>query len=170
MEAQMASQHITDPAQREKLINAATTLIRFTPLASTFLLLISLLGIAGSLFAALYLAGIRTEFRRVFSVTVHAWIPVTLKWLVAATVVAIRAKPFIGDASLLLKSNLGALLTSPQHSYRGVVLSAVDLFDLWSVVLFIIGTSAVTLAPWKKSVTIVCILWLISVALQLPSR
>jgi hypothetical protein len=156
------------PAQRDRLVSAATMLSRLAPVTSVVGLIVALAGIAGVLFIVLLLAGPRTEYRRMFAVTVHAWIPITVKWLLVAAVVALRQRPVVGEAGPLLKSSVAALLAVPQTSAAGRLLTSLtDVFQLWSIALFVIGIVAVSAVSWKKAAVIVGALSVGAALLQL---
>jgi hypothetical protein len=156
-----------DPVRRAQLLNAAAIMARIAPITSSVGLLITLAAIAAVLFVALAIAGHRATFRRVFAITVHAWVPMTLKWLFVSIVVALRGQPIVGDAGNLLKSSAAALLGLQPNSYaERILLSLTDFFQIWCVALFVIGIAAVASMQPKKVAVLVAALWFATALLQ----
>lgn len=117
---------------------------------------------------AFRLAGGELGFPQSFSVVVHGFVPQGLGALIAVPVVLGQESldPEAVQRGSFLASNLGSL--APEDASRVVVslLSSLDLFALWTVILLVIGYSVVARVSKGVAGSAVVGAWLLWVALK----
>lgn len=121
------------------------------------------------IFAGLYFALLRifkggSTFSRVFSVTVFSFFVSILKQILSV-VMALRLEDksiMAQEANNLFACNLGAFLDWKETAPALYVAAAhIDVFNIWTIILAIIGLAAVSKLPLKQSAATVLIVWLI---------
>lgn len=114
------------------------------------------------------LAGGQLGFPQSFSVTLHALVPQGLSALLAIPVVLGQESidPEAAQRGTFLASNLGFL--APEDASQAVVtlLSSLDLFSLWTVVLLILGYSVVARVSKGVAAGVVVVAWLVWIGLK----
>jgi len=133
-------------------------------LAGAFYLLIAL-----GLWLGLRLLGGEMTYRQGFSATLHGMIPAAgLKALVLIPVLlsvgSLDLKAV--QAGTMLQSNLGFLAPEGASHALVALLTSVDVFSLWSVVLLILGLSVVARVSKGASALMVVGGWVVLVALK----
>lgn len=122
--------------------------------------------IAGIFFAAVRIWKAGSTFSRVFSVTVHAFIVQFIKTIIAIPLALRSEFLLLDDLQNLVQSNFGVLLDRETANTALYTLATrIDFFAIWTLILIIIGLSAVSKLNIKQSATISIILWLIYVAI-----
>lgn len=143
---------------------------RFGPVLAVVGLVIGVIAyllIALVLWLGLRLAGGEMTFVQGFSATLHGLIPVqALKALVLIPVLLSvhSVDPRALQSGAILQSNLGFL--APEGASRALValLSSIDVFSLWSVVLLVLGMSIVARVSRSTSTLVVVGGWVVLVA------
>ncbi len=89
----------------------------------------------------LRLLGSEMDFVRSLSVTVHGFVPFGVAALIGIPVALARDSISMADAQggQFLQSNLGALAGEDTSQVVKALLSSVDLFSIWCIVLLVIG-------------------------------
>ncbi len=122
--------------------------------------------IAGIFFAAVRIWKAGSTFSRVFSITVHAFIVQFIKSIIAIPLALRSEFLLLDDMQNLVQSNLSILLDRETANVALYTLATrIDFFAIWTLILIIIGLSAVSKLTIKQSATISIILWLIYVAI-----
>lgn len=125
--------------------------------------------VAAIFFGIIRLWGAGSTFSRVFSVIAHSYL-VTLIKSVLIAILAFRKESeslLADEVQDLVKSNLSLLLDREEAGMALYTLaSKIDLFSIWTVILMIIGLSAVSKLNIKQSAAAVLITWLVYVALS----
>jgi hypothetical protein len=129
--------------------------------ASPLLSIVLLLIVAGALLLAFRLLGSEGNFAQAFSVTVYAWYPRVIKSVLAAIVILSRKSISILDLQNPLLSNLGFLFDPKTKPLLFAIGSSLDLFVIWSVILLVIGFSALARVSRGKAAGIVIGLWIV---------
>ena len=119
--------------------------------------------IAGVLLLAFRLLGGEGTYKQAFSVTVYAWFPLLIQGIVGLIILLARGSVPAEELPNLVMSNLGFLVDMKQNPVAYALLSALDLFTIWTLVLFIIGFSFVARVSRAKSAIIVLSFWIILV-------
>jgi hypothetical protein len=127
---------------------------------------VSALIIAFALWLALRVAGSKPAFLPTLSVAAHALLPLALRQLLTIPALLSRGAVRLQDLGALLPSNLAAFLVErgAQLTPKVGLLTALDLFSLWSVVLLAIGMASVAKVSKQRSGAVVAVLWLSYVA------
>jgi len=131
-------------------------------------------GVAGYLLTALILWGLfslsggETTFLKSFSTTLYGLIPQAVKALIMIPVVLGSGllDPEAIQSGSLLASNLSAVAPEGAAVWVRTLLSSVDFFTLWSVVLLIIGFSVTTKVKRGTSAAVIVGGWLLWVAVR----
>ncbi|MBW3670516.1 MAG: YIP1 family protein [Acidobacteria bacterium] len=124
--------------------------------------------VVGTVFwGALRAFGAENSFRQSLSVTIYAFTPQLLKAITSTAIASTRTTIDARLANALLKSNLGAFLTSPTESpVMFALLGSVDLFTIWTIVLLAIGLSVISKFPAGKVAILVVVLYLVVVLVK----
>lgn len=101
-------------------------------------------------------------FRQAFGATTHAFLPGVLGALVLLPVLASRESVDPRNMGELLRSNLG-FLVPPESKILHSLAQSVDVFSLWSLVLFVIGYSAAAKVSRKAAAGVIVTLWAVYV-------
>jgi len=107
-----------------------------------------------------------STFMKIFSVIIHSFIVQLIKVIVAIPLVIRKESLLAEEAQQIVQSNLSLFFNREETSAALYALaSRIDIFSIWTLVLIIIGLTAVSKLNVKQSATISIILWLIYVAL-----
>jgi len=114
------------------------------------------------------LVGGESTFVKAFSTNLHGLMPQALKALVMIPIVFGQGSidPQAARSGAFLASNLAALAPEDAAAWLTTLLSSVDFFTLWSVVLLVIGFSVTTKVSRGKSAAVVVGGWLLWVAVR----
>jgi hypothetical protein len=114
------------------------------------------------------LQGSDVDYARSFAVTVHSWMPQIVSALLSIPV--ILSRPSLGYAEVrngFLKSNLGSfLVTADTRPALAAVLSSLDVFTLWTLILLILGFRESARVSTAKAAVTLIILWLLLVGIK----
>lgn len=130
--------------------------------ASPVLGLIMLLAIAGVLHISFRLFGGEGTFKQAFSVTLYSWMPFLIKGIIATAVLASRQTVGMAELQNPVRSNLAFLVDMKTQPIPFALLSSLDLFTIWTLILFTIGFAAVSRFSRTKAAVIVVSLWLVT--------
>lgn len=122
--------------------------------------------VLAALYLGLNLFGGRLRFPVSFAVLLHSGIPSLVKGLLGLPVILARSSMTLQDLQTGgLKSNLGAFAPEGMNASLKVLLTSLDVFTLWQVVLAIIGYSIAARLPRKTAAIYVLTLFLAFVLL-----
>lgn len=118
--------------------------------------------------AAVHMGGFRAfagegRFAQYFSVSTFAWMPLLVQSLIGQAVIMTRKSISIEQVQTAVMSNLGFLTSPIDNPARFALLSSIDLFSIWVIVLLVIGFGIVSKLPRAQSIGIVIAFWLIYV-------
>lgn len=159
--------HVT-PEQLAQIIDRTRhTISSFTYISSVLSPVLSLLALAG-----IYLGAFRYTMKADISyltsleIVVHAWVPIMIKSLLAI-IMLIFSHPAILGAERIVPSNLGYFSHHDPSSAQFAMLSSIDVFSLWALLLMIIGFSAAIpkAAQWKVAVRVAA-LWILLILIR----
>jgi hypothetical protein len=129
-------------------------IVIFVVLAAIFLFAFRLMGGEGT-------------YAQAFSVTLYAWIPFVISGLITAIVVLARGSFDPMTAATLVKSNPAFLVDMKEQPALFSLLSSLDLFSIWMLVLYVFGFSAMSRLSRKTSAVIVVSIWAAYVLVKL---
>lgn len=110
-----------------------------TPIFTLVMAVLVPLIVSGALLLGCRIFGGQGTFRQSFAVTVYCWIPQALKTLVMAALLFRARDVDPRQLPLLLKSNLGFLVDPLSSPGVFALLSSIDIFAIWTLVLLGIG-------------------------------
>jgi hypothetical protein len=180
VEAEMSAEQ---QAQMEQAMSIAASPLITVVLPSVGVLIVRVVGwLAWA--GALYLAGIalggRSTFGQVFRMVVWVWLPYTLSGLLQTVYI-------LASGQLITNPGLSGLVKQPQptgemvtssitrvlapaslgQTLLAAILSKVDLFLVWNLVLLVIGVMVTTRLPRRKAALVTLGVWLILTAVRL---
>jgi hypothetical protein len=154
----------TADAERMGRVVAASTKVGlwFAPLLTLILCAVMA---ALFLFAFRLMAGEGT-YTQAFSVMLYAWLPFAIGGIITGIVVMARGSFSPMEAATLVKSNPAFLVDVKEQPALFALLSSLDVFSIWMLVLLVFGFSAVSTLSRKTSAIIVAVLWVCYVLLK----
>jgi len=126
---------------------AAGVPIGFVILSAVFLLLLKLVGSDA-------------DYRRVLSATLHAYWPAALVSS-AFTAILVQRVDSVPQSALgrMVKSHLGAFLSPESPAWLTQVASSLDVFNLWIVILLVLGMETVGSVSRSKALVVTLVPW-----------
>ncbi len=155
------------PHDCEDAIESGVKLTKISTAASAaFGPAVAALATAFCLWLGFMVAGAKPAFLSTLAVTAHALLPLALRQLLALPALFSRSAVRQQDLARLLPSNLAAFWVPAGAPLTPKVslLTALDLFSLWSIVLLAIGMASVAKVSKARSASVVAVLWLSYVA------
>jgi len=124
--------------------------------------------VAAVLLLAFRLAGGEGGFKQAFSATLYAWMPLLLNSILV-TVVAVLRHGLIDPTQMatMVKSNPAFLVDLKAQPVLFALLSSIDVFTIWTVVLLIVGFAALSRSSKAKAAMIVIPLWFVCILIKL---
>ena len=158
-EAMEANKNLsTEDAERMERMSASVGKV-LSYAAPVFSVIIFAL-VAGVLLLAFRLMGGEGTFKQAFSVTLYAWVPLLILGIVTLIVILARGTFDPMSAATLVKSNPAFLVDMKEQPALFSMLSALDLFTIWSIVLLSFGFAALSKLSVKGTAAIVVSLWI----------
>lgn len=123
---------------------------------------------AAVLFGAVRLMGGAGTFKQAFSATLYAWIPLLLLSIISVIVLLARGGLVDPMAmATLVKSNPAFLVDMKEQPVLFALLSSLDVFTIWTVILLIFGFAALSKLSRGKVAAIVLSLWGVMIVIKL---
>ncbi|HEX2122950.1 MAG TPA: Yip1 family protein, partial [Thermoanaerobaculia bacterium] len=119
--------------------------------------------VAGVLLLAFRLMGGEGTYKQAFSATLYAWMPLVLFGVIATIVIMARGSFDPTQMATLVKSNPAFLVDMKEQPVLFSLLSSLDVFTIWTVILLIVGFAALSKSSIGKSATIVVSLWIVMI-------
>jgi len=116
--------------------------------------------LAGILLLAFRLFGGEGNFTQALSVTLYAWIPLTLFSIILALVALSRDSIDPTTIATVVKSNPSFLVDFSEQRVLFALLSSLDVFVVWTLILLTFGFSAVSKLSKGMSAAIIFSLWI----------
>lgn len=149
------------PEQIDKQMEGYEQIRRFfAPIGVLFLAVMALI-IAAILLVAFKVMGGEGSFRQSWSVTLYSWVPQLLKGLLVTFLIYRAGTVDAEELPALLKSNLGFLADPKGSPLLFALLTSIDIFNIWSVILLAIGLSYAHKLSRGKAFGIVVTLWIV---------
>lgn len=117
------------------------------------------------LFNAIF--GAKLGFLTSLGVVSYGWVPQLIYYLLAIPILFIK-DPATIDINNMVASNPGALLSDDSAKWLVALLSSVDIFSLWTIILLAIGfkTADPKKLSFGKAFAVVLLVWLLAVAIK----
>ena len=125
--------------------------------------IVFLLIIAAVLLLAFRMFGGENNFKQSFSVAVYAWMPGLVKSIISLPIILSRDTVPAQDLAILIFSNLGFLVDMKTNPMAFAVLTSLDVFTIWILILYSIGFAYASRLSKAKSAAIVVGLWAVTV-------
>jgi hypothetical protein len=153
-----------DLAQAQKVGKAVASVIMYiSPLLGVLWYLI----VALVLFGAFRLMGGQGTFAQAFSATLYAWIPLVLFSIILTIVIVVQGTVDPTTMATAVKSNPAFLVDMKEQPVLFSLLSAIDLFTIWTIALLITGFAALSRKTWAQSAVIVISLWVVFILVKI---
>ena len=149
------------PDKAEGAVGMTKAIMKVSMYASPVLIVLMLLITAGICLLAFRMFGGEGDFNQALSVTTYAWFPRLIRGILGAIVMLSKGSLSIFDLQNPIMSNLGFLFDPKTQPVQYAIGSALDIFNIWSLVLLIIGLSAMSKLSKVRSAVIVIVLWLV---------
>jgi hypothetical protein len=115
---------------------------------------------AAVFFLMLKVVGSDADYPQVFSSTLHAyWPPSVVQAALTATLIQRFDALPQQELNTVVKSHLGALLSPDAPAWLVSAASTISIFNVWTVVLLVIGFAIVGGVPRGKAVVAACVPW-----------
>jgi len=142
--------------QREQRIQAQAAFGKYIAYATPIIALIVYVIVAGVLMGTFnFGVGTEVSFSLALAITVFAYLPAAIKSILAAIALYAGADPEAFDPNNPVATNLGFFVARTDHPALYTLLSWVDLFGIWIVILLGIGFSSVSKVKRSTAIYIV---------------
>jgi len=150
------------PADKvESSVGITKGIMKVSMYASPLLIVLMLVIVAGVCLLAFRMFGGEGNFNQAMAVTAYAWMPRLIRGVLGAIVTLAKGSVSIYDLQNPLMSNLAFLFDPKTQPVQYAVGAAFDIFNIWSLVLLIIGLAAMSKLSKARSAAIVIVLWLV---------
>lgn len=164
-DSQSGSSRQMPPEQMERAVRFGSAIAKATTYAAPVLQLIVLAAMAGLLLIGFRMFGGEGDYKQAFSITTYSWYPLVINGLIATIVLLTRKSISVADLRSPVKSNLGFLVDMKTHPFAAAILSSLDVFTFWTLVLLIIGFAAMSRLSKGKTAAIVLTYWVLYVGI-----
>jgi membrane protein, antimicrobial resistance system len=165
-EAMRAKNPNIDNATIERVEGMTRTMGRIMGYIGPIFGVIAWLVVAGVLFLAFRLMGGQGTFKQAFSVTLYSWIPLTICSILMSIISYAKGSFNPMLAPVIVKSNPAFLVDMKEKAALFSLLSAFDLFTIWTLILLVFGFAIVSKFSKAKSAAIIVSLWLVAVLVK----
>lgn len=131
------------------------------------LLILGYLVIALVVWGACRLMGGQGDFKQALSATLYAHFPRLLLSIIAAVVVMARGMVDPMQMATVVKSSPAFLVDMKAQPVLYTVLGSLEIFQIWTLVLLIIGFAALTKLSKAKTAAIVISLWVVMLVVKI---
>lgn len=128
--------------------------------------LVFLLAMAGVLLVAFKVMGGEGTFRPALSIVAYAWIPQVIAGLLAIPLIIRRGSVAPQELPTVMKSNLGFLADPATNTTLFAILSSIDVFMIWTLILLVLGFSSMSRFSRPKTAAMVISLWVLAVLIK----
>lgn len=137
------------------------------PIAVIVVYPLIMLAIGALYFLGLKLVGSDTDYKRTLSGILHAyWPPGVVTGLLFAVLVQRVGQVSQDKLQYIVKSNAAAFLSADAPAWLTSLTSSIDLFNVWTIALLVVGLSAIGKVSRAKSAIVVIALWAFWIALK----
>ena len=144
-------------AQVETAVRVTEIIARLSPIVIP---IVGLIIAALFFFLMLKMVGSEADFTKTLSTSLHGYWPPTLVQLVLTAILVQRIdKVQPGQLERVVKANLGAFLSPDIPAWLMAAASTLSVFNIWAVVLLIIGFTTVGKLSRGKATAVVLVPW-----------
>jgi hypothetical protein len=135
------------------------------PVVTIILLLI----VAGAILLTIRLMGGEGDFKQAFSVTCYAWFPNVIQSIILTIIILAKGTTGLNPQAFptMIRSNPAFLVDMKTQPMAFALLSSLDLFTIWVIVLLVIGFAYVGRISKAKAAVAVVSLWAITILFKL---
>jgi Yip1 domain len=162
MRKQMAKKDMP-AAQMDRVIEMSKKTQKYNPVIVGVIVPVIFFAISAIMLFAFRAFGGEGTFRQSMAVLAYAWVPSIIKGCLTLVVVLMGGTILQQDMANVLKSNPGAFLGEGASPALVSLLSSLDVFTIWMLVLMTIGYSYMSRLSRATSASIVFGLWLVTV-------
>jgi len=155
------------PEQQGRMIGITATTMKVFNYLSPLLTIIGLLIIAGVCLLGVRAMGGEGNFAQAWSASIYGLYPRLLKSIIATIVFLNKKTITLVDLQNPVRSNLAFLFDPKVHPVAFAFTSWFDIFTIWSVVLYIIGFSALSRLSRAKTAAVIVVLLFVAILLTL---
>jgi hypothetical protein len=131
------------------------------------LVLLMLVVIAGVLLLAVRLFGGEGNFKQALSTTLYGWIPMLISGIVLTIVAVFAGKVNPVTMASLVKSNPSFLVDMKEQPALFTLLSSIDVFTIWTILLLVFGFAALSRLSRGKTAAIIVTLFVVVLAVRM---
>ena len=160
-------------AQMESMATSPLIIVVFPTVLRVVGQIVSWLAWGGALYLAGIALGGRSTFGQMFRVVVWTWLPYTLRGSLQTAYILLSGQLIAnpGLSGLVQDSRPIAEVVAAPPSLSQMLLvallSKVDIFLFWNLILLVIGVRVVTRLPWRKAILATLGVWILLTALSL---
>ncbi|HEV2721384.1 MAG TPA: Yip1 family protein [Thermoanaerobaculia bacterium] len=149
------------PAQMEQAIRFAVAFGRATQYVGPFLLLGILAVLALIYWLGARLFGGTSTYYQTFSVVLYGWIPQAIRALIKIPIVMTKQSIKMQESEAVVRSSLNFLVSYRDNPVLFAFLSRIDVFALWSLILYVIGLAVASRLSKGKTAAVVIAAWIL---------
>ena len=148
-------------AQLEKAVEQAGKIAKFAPIIGLVIAPLMWAIMAAVFFLMLKIVGSDADYSRSLSTTLYGYWPPTLVALVLTSVLVQRlGKVPQEEFANVVKANLGAFMSADAPAWLLAIGSTISIFNIWAIVLLIIGFSTVGKISKGKAAVVTLVPWI----------
>jgi large-conductance mechanosensitive channel len=149
-------------AQIENAVEQGEKIAKFGPIIGLVIAPIAWVIMAAIFFVMLKLTSSEADYPRALSTTLHGYWPPTIVYLVL-TAILIQRVGRVPQEELanLVKASLGAFMSPDTPAWLSAAAGTISIFNIWTVVLLIIGFSAVGKISRGKAAVVTLVPWVV---------
>jgi hypothetical protein len=152
---------LTD-AQIENAVEQTEKVKKFGPIIGLVVAPIAWVIMAAVFFVMLKLAGSDSDYQSALSTTLHGYWPPTAVALVLTAILVQRVgRVPQNEIANVVKANLGAFLSPDSPAWLTGAASTISIFNIWTVVLLIIGFATVGKLSKGKAAAVALVPWIV---------
>ena len=149
-------------AQIENAVKQAEKFSKFGPLIGLVIAPIAWFIMAAIFFVMLKLVSSGADYPRALSTTLHSYWPPTVVLLVLTAILIQRVGKVPQDElTHVVKANIGAFLSPDTPTWLTAAAGTISIFNIWTVILLIIGFSSVGKLSRGKAAAVVLVPWVV---------
>ncbi len=146
--------------QLDRAVEVAEKMKYLGPVAGLLIVPVAMAALAGIFLVSIRTTGGETDFRTTFSSMLHAYWPPSFTGSVLGMVLFSRAGALPQDElQRVVKSNLGAFLSADAPRWQHALAGSVDIFNLWTIALLVMGFSIVARISRGRAAVAVLVPW-----------
>ena len=155
------SQELSDE-QVENIVEQSARFTRFLPVITAVIVPVMWAILAAIFFLMLKMVGSETDYVRTLSAALHAyWPPAVVASVLLVVLIQRAGKVTEQEIPNLVKSHLGAFLPPDTPGWLSAAASTLSVFNVWTVILLVIGFKIVGRLSTAKAATAVLVPWLV---------